>query len=70
VKSPDVTIEDISQIRVTHNEACTLQNQYLRIEFDDRGNLNNITNRDKNITVPFSTQGLHWYTSKYFTIII
>ncbi|CAF3717623.1 unnamed protein product [Rotaria socialis] len=59
----DATIEEKSTIRVTQNEACVLQNEHLRLEFDDRGNLNSITNRDKNITLPFSAQGLYWYTS-------
>ncbi|CAF3610103.1 unnamed protein product [Rotaria sp. Silwood1] len=59
----DVIMEKQSTRRVTYNEACILQNQYLRIEFDDQGNLNNITNRDKNIILPFSAQGLYWYTS-------
>ncbi|CAF2951488.1 unnamed protein product [Rotaria sp. Silwood2] len=52
-----------STIRITHNEACILQNQHLRIEFDDQGNLNNITNKNRNFTVLFSAQGLYWYTS-------
>jgi len=43
--------------------------QYLRIEFDDQGNLNNITNLDSNITLPFSAQGLYWYTSKYLPLL-
>ncbi|CAF3582661.1 unnamed protein product [Rotaria sp. Silwood1] len=52
-----------STIRITHNEACILQNQYLRAEFDDQGNLNTITNKDKEFTVLFTAQGLYWYTS-------
>ncbi|CAF1321855.1 unnamed protein product [Rotaria sp. Silwood1] len=59
----DITIEKKSTIRITNNEACILQNQYLRIKFDDQGNLNNITNQDRNFTVLFSAQGLYWYTS-------
>ncbi len=42
--------------------------QYLLVEFDDQGNLNNITNRVRNFTVQFSAQGLYWYTSKYQSI--
>ncbi len=39
--------------------------QHLRIEFDADGNLNNITNRDRNLAATFSGQGFYWYTSKY-----
>jgi hypothetical protein len=35
------------------------------MEFDAQGNLNNITNLDRNFVVKFSGQGLYWYTSKY-----
>jgi hypothetical protein len=42
--------------------------QNLRVEFDDQGNLNNITNRVKNFTVQFSAQGFYWYTSKYLLV--
>ncbi|CAM4947282.1 unnamed protein product [Rotaria socialis] len=59
----EIEIEKKSSIEVTYNEACILQNQNLRIEFDDQGNLKNITNRRKNFTVSFSAQGFYWYTS-------
>ncbi|CAF1285170.1 unnamed protein product [Adineta steineri] len=49
--------------RVTKNQACILQNQHLRIEFDEKGNLNKIVNRDRNFEIPFSAHGLYWYTS-------
>ncbi|CAF0726334.1 unnamed protein product [Adineta ricciae] len=52
-----------SKIDQTHNEACVLQNQYLRVEFDQQGNLKNITNQERNFTVQFSSQGFYWYTS-------
>lgn len=57
-------MEKETEIKVIHNQACVLQNQYLRVEFDDQGNLKNITNRDKNLTLTFSTQGFYWYQSK------
>lgn len=44
---------------------CCFLLQNLRVEFDDQGNLKNITNRNKNFTVRFSSQGFYWYTSKY-----
>ncbi|UJR33645.1 hypothetical protein I4U23_021078 [Adineta vaga] len=57
IKNEELTLNQ------THNEVCTLQNQYLRVEFDNQGNLKNITNRNKNFTVQFSSQGFYWYTS-------
>jgi hypothetical protein len=42
--------------------------QYFLIEFDGQGNLIKITNRAENFTVPFSAQGLYWYTSKYRSV--
>ena len=32
--------------------------------FDDQGNLETVTNREKNVTVTFSAQGFYYYTSK------
>ncbi|CAF1135817.1 unnamed protein product [Adineta steineri] len=52
--------EDIS---ITQNEECILQNEYLRVEFDDQGNLLKIKNLKKNIVVPFTSQGFYWYSS-------
>ncbi|CAF3921346.1 unnamed protein product [Adineta steineri] len=47
----------------TRNEACTLENEYIRVEFDDHGNLHQIINLEKGIAVPFTTQDFYWYTS-------
>jgi hypothetical protein len=38
--------------------------QYLRVEFDDRGDLKYIVNVAKNLRVSFTEQGLYWYASK------
>lgn len=80
----NATLEKKPTRRVTHNEACILQNQviiqhqydidcfsfflfakHLKVEFDEQGNLNKMTNRDQNLAISFSTQGLYWYTSRY-----
>ncbi|CAF0905121.1 unnamed protein product [Adineta steineri] len=47
----------------TRNEACTLENEYIRVEFDNHGNLQQIINLEKGIAVPFTAQGFYWYTS-------
>ncbi|CAF4180139.1 unnamed protein product, partial [Adineta steineri] len=47
----------------TRNEACILENEYIRVEFDDHGNLHQIINLEKGIAVPFTAQGFYWYTS-------
>ena len=39
--------------------------KHLKVEFDEQGNLNKMTNRDQNLSISFSTQGLYWYTSRY-----
>ncbi|CAF4113363.1 unnamed protein product [Rotaria magnacalcarata] len=51
-------------VTTTRNEACTLENEFLRVEFDDQGNLHQIINLEKRIAVPFTAQGFYWlYTS-------
>ncbi|CAF4980361.1 unnamed protein product [Rotaria sp. Silwood1] len=50
-----------SKIKITKNEACLLQNQHLRVEIDDQGNLFRIVNLNRSITVPFTSQGFYWY---------
>ena len=35
------------------------------MEFNDQGDLKNIVNLAKNLTVLFTEQGLYWYASKY-----
>ncbi|CAF1158677.1 unnamed protein product [Adineta steineri] len=45
----------------TTNEACILQNEYLRVVFNDQGNLKHIVNLAKNLTVSFTGQGFYWY---------
>ncbi|CAF1141929.1 unnamed protein product [Rotaria sordida] len=51
------------KVTTTINEACILQNEYLRVEFNDRGDLKHIVNLAKNLIVSFTEQGLYWYTS-------
>ncbi|CAF4058122.1 unnamed protein product [Rotaria sp. Silwood2] len=36
---------------------------YLRIEFDDKGNMQKIINKDKQIAISLVSQGLYWYPS-------
>ncbi|CAF4737494.1 unnamed protein product [Rotaria sp. Silwood1] len=50
-----------SKINITYNEACVLQNQNIQVEFDDQGNLHQIFNLNKNISVSFINQGFYWY---------
>ena len=57
-------IEPEQVITTSTNEACILQNQYLRVEFNDRGDLKRIVNLAKNLTVSFTEQGLYWYAGK------
>ncbi|CAF1146005.1 unnamed protein product [Rotaria sordida] len=51
------------QVTMTQNEMCILQNEHLRVEFDDQGNLQQIINLEKNLTLPFTSQGFYWYSS-------
>ncbi|CAF4290297.1 unnamed protein product [Adineta steineri] len=51
------------KVTTTQNQACILQNQHLRVVFDDQGDLQTIVNLEKNLTVSFTHQGLYWYTS-------
>lgn len=50
-----------SNIKITTNEACTLQNANLRVQIDEQGNLLQIVNINKSIGVSFSNQGFYWY---------
>ncbi|CAF4850590.1 unnamed protein product [Rotaria sp. Silwood1] len=50
-------------VEVTFNEECKLENQFIRVDFDNRGNLLQITNYQSNTSVSFSNQGLYWYHS-------
>ncbi|CAF1071518.1 unnamed protein product [Rotaria sordida] len=52
-----------SKVEVTFNEECKLENQFVRVDFDNQGNLLQITNYQSNISVSFSNQGLYWYHS-------
>ncbi|CAF4157331.1 unnamed protein product, partial [Adineta steineri] len=49
------------EVTTTTNEACILQNEYLRVVFNDQGNLKHIVNLAKNLTVSFTGQGFYWY---------
>ncbi|CAF1357329.1 unnamed protein product [Adineta ricciae] len=51
------------KVKTTVNEACVLQNEHLRVEFNSLGELKEITNLDKNLVVAFSEQGFYWYAS-------
>jgi lysosomal alpha-mannosidase len=51
------------KVSMTRNEACFLENEKLRVEFDNQGNLYQIINLEKRITVPFTAQGFYWYSS-------
>ncbi|CAF1289187.1 unnamed protein product [Adineta ricciae] len=57
--------EKIERKNVTKvpKEMCYLKNENLRVEFDDQGNLHQIINLKKNISVSFAAQGFYWYTS-------
>ncbi|CAF1250824.1 unnamed protein product [Rotaria sp. Silwood1] len=44
-------------VEVTFNEECKLENQFIRVDFDNRGNLLQITNYQSNTSVSFSNQG-------------
>ncbi|CAF4709512.1 unnamed protein product [Rotaria sp. Silwood1] len=50
-----------SKVKITHNEECVLQNQNLRVDFDDQGNLHQIVNINQKIDVSFVSQGFYWY---------
>ncbi|CAF4891977.1 unnamed protein product [Rotaria sp. Silwood1] len=50
-----------SKVKITHNEECVLQNQNLRVDFDDQGNLHQIVNINQKIGVSFVSQGFYWY---------
>ncbi|CAF3727422.1 unnamed protein product [Rotaria socialis] len=61
VKSGEII--EKKNVTTTRNEACTLENAFVRVEFDDQGNLHQIINLEKRIAVPFTAQGFYWYTS-------
>jgi lysosomal alpha-mannosidase len=58
-KKTEQTVQ--SKVKVTENDACVLQNQYLRVEIDAQGNLVQIINLNKSLSVPFTSQGFYWY---------
>jgi len=60
VKSSD---EKTSKVDIRQNEQCIIQNQNYRVEFDETGNLNRITNLLKNLVVPFTSHGFYSYSS-------
>lgn len=41
--------------------------QYLQVEIDAQGNLVQIVNLNKSITVPFTSQGFYWYEGIVYT---
>jgi hypothetical protein len=43
--------------------------QYLQVQVDDQGNLVQIVNLNKSITVPFTNQGFYWYEGMSITNI-
>ncbi|CAF5184325.1 unnamed protein product [Rotaria magnacalcarata] len=50
---------------IEKKHVTTTRNEFLRVEFDDQGNLHQIINLEKRIAVPFTAQGFYWlYTSK------
>lgn len=53
------------EIRDKHDDWSNLLFQYVRLEFDEEGQLKNITDRETNRVLPFSSQGFYWYTSKF-----
>ncbi|CAF1424428.1 unnamed protein product [Rotaria magnacalcarata] len=52
-----------NKVKITQNQACTLQNEHLRAEFDSLGDLRSITNFDKKLVVSVLNQGFYWYES-------
>ena len=55
---------------VNENEACTLQNQNIRVEIDAQGNLRTLINLRENINITFANQGFFWYQSMFFVFQI
>ncbi|CAF4650839.1 unnamed protein product [Rotaria socialis] len=51
------------KVITTTNEACILQNEFLRVEFNNQGYLKHIINLEKNSKVSFTEQGFYWYAS-------
>jgi hypothetical protein len=41
--------------------------QYLRVQIDAQGNLIEIANLNRSITIPFSSQGFYWYEGMLIT---
>ena len=50
---------------VNENDACTLQNQNIRVEIDAQGNLKTLINLRENINITFANQGFFWYQSMF-----
>ena len=46
---------------------CSIDFEYLRVEIDAQGNLVQITNLNKSIVVPFTSQGFYWYEGIVYT---
>ncbi|UJR06766.1 hypothetical protein I4U23_011053 [Adineta vaga] len=61
VKSSEKT--EKKKVKTVRKETCYLENENLRVEFDDQGNLHQIINLKKHISVPFTAQGFYWYSS-------
>ncbi|UJR12010.1 hypothetical protein I4U23_016188 [Adineta vaga] len=55
-------VVETKKVITTTNEACILQNELLRVEFNELGDLKRIVNLAKNLPVTFIEQGLYYYT--------
>ncbi len=58
--------ERINETRFHYSLYCF---KNLRVEIDNQGNLHQIVNLNKSITVPFVTQGFYWYQGTSITNI-
>ncbi|CAF1682747.1 unnamed protein product, partial [Adineta ricciae] len=56
--------EEVKDLKITKKEMCILQNQYLRVEIDEQGNLQQMINLQKNINLTFANHGFYWYEGK------
>lgn len=50
-----------SQVKITRNGPCTLQNQNLQVQVSDAGEITQINNLNKTISINLSNQGFYWY---------
>jgi lysosomal alpha-mannosidase len=57
------TMEEVQTptVKITPNDECTLINQYLRVEINAQGYLQNIVNLQKGFDVAFTDAGFYWY---------